>query len=63
MPRLPLHRWVCFATQTRRAGDSWETWSTKKKSWCCDNFKRGCGSYDCPSLHTLEWLFFLHGPC
>ena len=56
MPRLSLHRRLCLRTQMHFIGDSWETWSTKKKSWCCDNFKRGCGSYDCPSLHTFQEL-------
>ena len=28
-------------------GDSTEGWSSKKKSWCCENYQKGCSTYDC----------------
>ena len=28
-------------------GDSTEDWSSKKKSWCCENYQKGCSTYDC----------------
>ena len=43
-------------------GDSTEGWSSKKKSWCCENYQKGCSTYDCYLAITkscwFDGLFF-----